>query len=152
MLFNYFLHCTANTLEELNRRDFSHLENSISAGLASSGLLQNSSQPVNIPNSQISNSISGKCHWKCFTISNLYILRIFVGLLQGTSAPVNIPDSTLSNFSPSNHTNMFDPFSHLSGSAPKMNNSFSHTDNLFFQPHLISPGLGDALSISPELR
>lgn len=51
---------TANTLEELNRRDFGHLENSISAGLASSGLLQNSSQPVNIPNSQISNSISGK--------------------------------------------------------------------------------------------
>lgn len=47
---------------------------------------------------------------------------------------------------------MFDPFSHLSGSQQKMNNSFGHTENLFFQSHLISPGLGDTLSISPELR
>lgn len=51
--------CTANLTDDLARRDLSHLENSISAGFASTGLLQNSSQPVNIPNS-ISNSISGK--------------------------------------------------------------------------------------------
>lgn len=50
----------ANNLDDLGRRDISHLENSISAGLASSGLLQNSSPPVNIPGSQMSNSISGK--------------------------------------------------------------------------------------------
>lgn len=45
-----------------------------------------------------------------------------------------------------------DPFSHMNsgGSAPKINNSFTHSDNLFFQQHLISPGLGDTLSISPE--
>lgn len=86
----------------------------------------------------------------------LKILPFFAGLLQGTSAPVNIPGSSLSNFSPSNHSNMFsvtDPFSHMnSGSAPKITNSFPHSDNLFFQQHLISPGLGDTLSISPELR
>lgn len=33
-----------------------------------------------------------------------------------------------------------------------MNNSFSHTDNMFLQSHLISPVLNDTLSISPELR
>lgn len=78
-----------------------------------------------------------------------------LGLLQGTSAPVNIPGSSLNNFSPTNHTNMFnvtDPFSHLSGSAPKINNSFGHNDSLFFQSHLISPGLGDSLSMSPDIR
>ncbi|XP_037027179.1 RING finger protein unkempt isoform X4 [Bradysia coprophila] len=122
-----------SNLDDLARRDLSHLENSISAGFASTGLLQNSSQPVNIPNS-MSNSISG--------------------ILQNTSAPVNIPGSSLSNFSPNNHSHMFsitDPFSHISGSAPKINNSFGTTDNLFYQSHLISPGL-EALSISPELR
>lgn len=51
---------TANLTDDLARRDLSHLENSISASFASTGsLLQNTSQPVNIPNS-MSNSISGK--------------------------------------------------------------------------------------------
>lgn len=54
------MHFLANNLDDVPRRDYSHLENSISAGLASSGLLQNSSQPVNIPSSQLSNSISDK--------------------------------------------------------------------------------------------
>lgn len=35
-------------------------ENPISAGLAQSGLLQRSSAPINIPNSQLTNSLSGK--------------------------------------------------------------------------------------------
>lgn len=48
--------------------------------------------------------------------------------------------------------NVSDPFSHLSGSAPKINNSFGHSDSLFFQPHIISPGLADTLSMSPDLR
>lgn len=49
--------------------------------------------------------------------------------------------------------NVSDPFSHLSDPAPKINNSFGHNDNsLFFQPHLISPSLGDTLSMSPDLR
>lgn len=122
-----------NALDELNRRDQYSLDNSISAGIAQSGLLQNSSAPVNIPGSPISNSISG--------------------LLQGTSAPVNIPTSSLGNFSPTNHSSLFpvsDAF--MSGSAPKLNNSFGPSDSLFFQPHIISPGLGDSLSISPDLR
>lgn len=87
---------------------------------------------------------------------NYWLFRVFeiTGLLQGASAPVNIPSSSLNNFSPTNHSNLFnvtDPFSHLSGSAPKVNNSF-HNDSLFFQPHLISPGLGETLSMSPDLR
>jgi hypothetical protein len=96
-----------------------------------------------------------------------------IGLLQ--SAPVNIPGSSLGNFSPTSHhqhSNLFsvaDPFgAHTSGghtnsgtSAPKMNNSFSHTDSLFFQSHLISPGMGGnngvgggdgGLSLSPDIR
>lgn len=84
-----------------------------------------------------------------------YFLFIELGLLQGTSAPVNIPGSSLNNFSPNNHSNLFnvtDPFGPLSGSAPKINNSFGPSDSLFFQPHLISPGLGDTLSMSPDLR
>lgn len=78
----------------------------------------------------------------------------YLGILQGTSAPVNIPGSSLNSFSP-NHSNIFnvsDPFSHLSGSAPKINNSFGHNESLFYQSHLISPGLGDTLSMSPDLR
>ncbi|XP_055699769.1 putative E3 ubiquitin-protein ligase UNKL isoform X4 [Phlebotomus papatasi] len=115
----------------------SHIENSLSAGIASVGLLQNSTAPVNIPNSPIGNPISG--------------------LFQGASAPVNIPGSSLGNFSPSsNRSNLFsvgDPFSHIgSGSAPKINNSFGPGDGIFFQSHLISPGLGDPLSISPEVK
>lgn len=82
---------------------------------------------------------------------------MFAGLFQGASAPVNIPGSSLGNFSPSsNRSNLFsvgDPFSHIgSGSAPKINNSFGPGDGLFFQSHLISPGLGDPLSISPEVK
>lgn len=38
----------------INQRD-----NSISSGLAQSGLLQRSSAPINIPSSPITNSISG---------------------------------------------------------------------------------------------
>uniref|UniRef100_U5ER14 Putative ring finger protein unkempt log isoform 1 n=1 Tax=Corethrella appendiculata TaxID=1370023 RepID=U5ER14_9DIPT len=125
---------------DITRRDnisLHGLDNSISAGIGSSSLLQNSTQPVNISGSPITNSISG--------------------LLQGTSAPVNIPGSSLGNFSPTNHSNLFsgpDPFSHHIGSnsAPKINNSFGHTDSLLFQTHLISPGLGDGLSLSPDLR
>lgn len=56
---NFPFFFAANLTDDLARRDLSHLENSISAGFASTGLLQNSSQPVNIPNS-MSNSISGK--------------------------------------------------------------------------------------------
>lgn len=49
--------------------------------------------------------------------------------------------------------NVSDPFSHLSDPAPKISNSFGHNDNsLFFQSHLISPSLGDTLSMSPDLR
>lgn len=129
-----------------------------------SGLLQNSSQPVNIPGSQLSNSISGRCppnekntRIPVLLINSWIIMYIlfFSGLLQGTSAPVNIPGSTLNNFSPNNHSNLFnvaDPFGPLSGSAPKINNSFGPNENLFFQPHLISPGLGDTLSMSPDIR
>lgn len=40
----------------------------------------------------------------------------------------------------------------MSGSAPKINNSFGQSENLFFQTHLISPGLGDSLSISPDIN
>lgn len=85
---------------------------------------------------------------------NIFASYHRIGLLQGTSAPVNIPGSSLNNFSPNNHSNLFnvtDPFA-LSGSAPKINNSFGPGDNLFFQQHLISPGLGDTLSMSPDLR
>lgn len=77
------------------------------------------------------------------------------GLLQGTSAPVNIPTSSLGNFSPTNHTSLFpvsDAFSHMSGSTPKLNNSYNPSDSLFFQSHMISPGIGEKLSMSPELR
>ncbi|XP_053682852.1 RING finger protein unkempt homolog isoform X3 [Sabethes cyaneus] len=133
---------------DLARRDNIHgLDNSISAGIASSGLLASSSAPVNIPGSPMGNSISG--------------------LLQGTSAPVNIPGSSLSNnFSPSSHSNLFgindamfgsNATHHIgSSSAPKLANSFGHsgTDSLFFQSHIISPVLtgGDGgLSASPEL-
>lgn len=72
---------TANNLDELARRDFSsHLENSISAGLASSGLLQNSSQPVNIPNSQLTNSISGKIIYNFFFFISIvsHFLSVFL--------------------------------------------------------------------------
>lgn len=87
-----------------------------------------------------------------------------VGFLQGNSAPVNIPD----NFSPNLFSNHF---GHISGSAPKMHNTFGggggvglggantggsnvsglHNDNngsnsLFFQPQL-----SDTLDISPDL-
>ncbi|XP_058442921.1 putative E3 ubiquitin-protein ligase UNKL isoform X6 [Malaya genurostris] len=133
---------------DLARRDTIHgLDNSISAGIASSGLLASSSAPVNIPGSPMGNSISG--------------------LLQGTSAPVNIPGSSLSNnFSPSSHSNLFgindsmfgsSATHHIgSSSAPKLATSFGHsgTDSLFFQSHIISPVLtgGDGgLSASPEL-
>lgn len=142
-----------------------------------SGLLQNSTQPVNIPGSQLSNSISGRSSfhqrllsfsrsfWFCCLFNKninlthcLYLCLLLwmnVGLLQGTSAPVNIPGSSLNNFSPNNQSNLFnitDPFGPLSGSAPKINNSFGPSDNLFFQQHLISPSLNDALSMSPDLR
>ncbi|XP_055530934.1 putative E3 ubiquitin-protein ligase UNKL isoform X6 [Wyeomyia smithii] len=133
---------------DLARRDNIHgLDNSISAGIASSGLLASSSAPVNIPGSPMGNTISG--------------------LLQGTSAPVNIPGSSLSNnFSPSSHSNLFgindamfgsSTTHHIgSSSAPKLATSFGHsgTDSLFFQSHIISPVLtgGDGgLSASPEL-
>ncbi|XP_058813372.1 RING finger protein unkempt isoform X3 [Topomyia yanbarensis] len=133
---------------DLTRRDTIHgLDNSISAGIASSGLLASSSAPVNIPGSPMGNSISG--------------------LLQGTSAPVNIPGSSLSNnFSPSSHSNLFglndamfgnSATHHIgSSSAPKLATSFGHSgnDSLFFQSHIISPVLtgGDGgLSASPEL-
>ncbi|XP_039451601.1 RING finger protein unkempt-like isoform X2 [Culex pipiens pallens] len=135
---------------DMGRRDPMHgLDNSISAGIASSGLLASSSAPVNIPGSPMANSISG--------------------LLQGTSAPVNIPGSSLSNnFSPSSHSNLFgmsdamfggggNTAHHIgSSSAPKLANSFGHNnaDSLFFQSHIISPVLtgGDGgLSASPEL-
>lgn len=91
------------------------------------------------------------------TIFRLFFFRVCAmstGLLQGTSAPVNIPGSSLNNFSPNNHSNLFnvgDPFQ-LSGSAPKINNSFGPSENIFFQQRLISPGLGDTLSMSPDLR
>lgn len=46
--------------DDLARRDNIHgLDNSISAGIASSGLLASSSAPVNIPGSPMGNSISG---------------------------------------------------------------------------------------------
>lgn len=123
-----FKFTATNTLDELNRRDQFSIENSI----ANSGLLQNSTAPVNIPGSPMSNSISG--------------------LLQGSSAPVNIPTSTLGNFSPTNHSSLFpDAFSHISGSAPKLNNSYNPSESLFFQSHIMSPGLAE-LSISPDLR
>lgn len=146
-------------LDDITRRDFGghhHLENS--TGLGSSGLLQNSTQPVNIPNnSHLSNSLSGKRLPKCSIFRNIWLSKCsLLGLLQGTSAPVNIPDN---NFSPNNggttcgNSSMFGGnFGQLSGSAPKMNNSFSHTDNMFLQSHLISPVLNDTLSISPDLR
>ncbi|XP_021702707.1 putative E3 ubiquitin-protein ligase UNKL isoform X5 [Aedes aegypti] len=133
---------------DMTRRDTIHgLDNSISAGIASSGLLASSSAPVNIPGSPMGNSISG--------------------LLQGTSAPVNIPGSSLgNNFSPSSHSNLFGMNDNMFGnsathhigssSAPKLATSFGHsnTDSLFFQSHIISPVLtgGDGgLSASPEL-
>ncbi|XP_065089107.1 putative E3 ubiquitin-protein ligase UNKL isoform X3 [Ochlerotatus camptorhynchus] len=133
---------------DMTRRDTIHgLDNSISAGIASSGLLASSSAPVNIPGSPMGNSISG--------------------LLQGTSAPVNIPGSSMSNnFSPSSHSNLFGMNDNMFGnstthhigssSAPKLATSFGHsgTDSLFFQSHIISPVLtgGDGgLSASPEL-
>lgn len=84
---------------------------------------------------------------------------VFVGLLQGSTAPVNIPGSSLGNFSPTNHSSLFnvsDPFnhSHISGSAPKINNSFGHSESLFLShsSHLISPLNDGGLSISPDLR
>ncbi|XP_062701516.1 putative E3 ubiquitin-protein ligase UNKL isoform X4 [Aedes albopictus] len=133
---------------DMTRRDTIHgLDNSISAGIASSGLLASSSAPVNIPGSPMGNSISG--------------------LLQGTSAPVNIPGSSLgNNFSPSSHSNLFGMNDNMFGnsathhigssSAPKLATSFGHSnaDSLFFQSHIISPVLtgGDGgLSASPEL-
>ncbi|XP_055618206.1 putative E3 ubiquitin-protein ligase UNKL isoform X5 [Toxorhynchites rutilus septentrionalis] len=136
------------SIYDITRRDTIHgLDNSISAGIASSGLLTSSSAPVNIPGSPMANSISG--------------------LLQGTSAPVNIPGSSLSNnFSPSSHSNLFgmndamfggSTAHHMaSSSAPKLANSFGHSgnDSLFFQPHIISPALtgnDGGLSASPEL-
>lgn len=146
-------------LDDISRRDFGHHHLETSTGLGSAGLLQNSTQPVNIPsNSHLTSSLSGK--FLCFQTNSIYIIIVlFIGLLQGTSAPVNIPDN---NFSPNNggggnstggHSNLFGgPFGQLSGSAPKMNNSFSHTDNMFLQSHLISPVLNDTLSISPDLR
>ncbi|EAT35373.1 AAEL012456-PA [Aedes aegypti] len=127
----------AHVEHDMTRRDTIHgLDNSISAGIASSGLLASSSAPVNIPGSPMGNSISG--------------------LLQGTSAPVNIPGSSLgNNFSPSSHSNLFGMNDNIS-SAPKLATSFGHsnTDSLFFQSHIISPVLtgGDGgLSASPEL-
>lgn len=88
-------------------------------------------------------------------ITNVLNVSTNIGLLQGTSAPVNIPGSTLNSFSPNNHSNMFNvsgPFSHLSDPSPKINNSFHNDSSLFFQSHLISPNLGDTLSMSPDLR
>ncbi|CAO1425624.1 unnamed protein product [Diamesa serratosioi] len=114
------------------------LDNSISAGILSSSL-HNSTAPVNIPGSPLTNSLTG--------------------MLKGSN-PVNIPGggSSTNNFSPSN-PNLFnmgpggDSFMPMSGagSAPKINsNSFGHNDNLFLQhQHLISPS---GLSISPDLR
>ena len=114
------------------------LDNSISAGILSSSL-HNSTAPVNIPGSPLTNSLTG--------------------MLKGSN-PVNIPGggSGANNFSPSN-PNLFnmgtgsDSFMPMSGagSAPKINsNSFGHGDNLFLQhQHLISPS---GLSISPDLR
>lgn len=63
---------------------------------------------------------------------------------------MNIPGSSLANFSPTNHSNLFN-VSEAFGSAPKINNSFS--DSLFLQhsSHLISP-MNDGLSISPDIR
>lgn len=118
-------------MDELGRHDLSSMDNSISAGIAQSGLLQNSSNPVNIPSSPMANSISG--------------------LLQRTTAPVNIPSNSLGNFSPTSHTSLFpgtDPFSHMNNSAPKINNSFGPSDGLFYQSHIISPGIGDSMSNS----
>lgn len=118
-------------MDELGRHDLSSMDNSISAGIAQSGLLQNSTNPVNIPSSPMANSISG--------------------LLQRTTAPVNIPSNSLGNFSPTSHTSLFpgtDPFSHMNNSAPKINNSFGPSDGLFYQSHIISPGIGDSMSNS----
>lgn len=151
--FRNFASSLDGGMYDITRRDPMHgLDNSISAGIASSGLLASSSAPVNIPGSPMANSISG--------------------LLQGTSAPVNIPGSSLSNnFSPSSHSNLFgmsdamfgggggggNSSHHIgSSSAPKLATSFGHSgaDSLFFQSHIISPVLtgGDGgLSASPEL-
>lgn len=47
-------------LEDISRRDFGHHHLENSSGLGSAGLLQNSTQPVNIPNnSHLTNSLSG---------------------------------------------------------------------------------------------
>lgn len=79
-------------------------------------------------------------------------------MLQGTSAPVNIPGSQLSNFSPTNQSNLLatDSYSqalgHTVGSMSKISNSFSTAENLLFQPHIISPNLGDNFSMSPDIR
>ncbi|XP_055903794.1 RING finger protein unkempt isoform X6 [Eupeodes corollae] len=111
-------------------------ENPISAGLAQSGLLQRSSAPINIPNSQLTNSISD---------------------FNSGGFSVNIPGSSL-NYSPTNHSNLFnvaDVFNY-SGSGSKLSNSLTANQNdsssLFFQPRIISPGFGDSLSISPSVR
>ncbi|XP_055848880.1 RING finger protein unkempt isoform X5 [Episyrphus balteatus] len=110
-------------------------ENPISAGLAQSGLLQRSSAPINIPNSQLTNSISD---------------------FNSGGFSVNIPGSSL-NYSPTNHSNLFnvaDVFNY-SGSGSKLSNSLTANQNdssLFFQSRIISPGFGDSLSISPSVR
>lgn len=122
----------SNIIDEISRRMDVHIENSLA-----SSILNNSSAPINIPVSSLPNSMTG--------------------LLQGGTAPVNIPGSTLNNFSPTNSNlfNVSDPFnhSHLSGSAPKINNSFGHSDSLFLthSSHMISP-LKEGLSISPDIR
>ncbi|CAD7091414.1 unnamed protein product [Hermetia illucens] len=108
-------------IDDMNQRD-----NSISAGLAQSGLLQRSSAPINIPNSPLNNTIS-----------------------------VNIPGSSLGNYSPTSHQNLFSvrEVFNISGSANKLSNSLSNqADNLFCQSRYISPAFGDSLSISPSLR
>lgn len=124
-----------------------HMDNSISAGI-----LQNSTAPVNIPGSPMG-------MFPLFLTIYLfsYPLILISGLLQSSTAPVNIPGSHLNSFSPSNHSNLFPVSDHFantigSGSGSKLNNSYGASDNLFFHSNLISPGMGDGLSMSPDLK
>lgn len=117
------------------------MDNSISAGLASSSILQHTA-PVNIPGSPMNSSIAGL--FGNGAVAGGGGAGGSVGSNGGgsiststtISAPVNIPGSSLSNFSPTNH-HLFgggigDPFGHHhmsgggTGSAPKLNASASN--------------------------
>lgn len=71
--FDSTLYITAN-LDDLNRRDM--YDNSLSAGITSSSLIQNSSAPVNIPGSTITNSISGNYSFMNYVVNCLLTISV----------------------------------------------------------------------------